>query len=604
MAIAVLLMEGAVSGNGGSGLESPFTFGAGARGMGMGRAFVALSGDASAPFWNPAASALLDRAEVTVFHTTLFLDTRYDCFGLSYPLADIGVFSVSAGRLGSENIEKRDINNINIGEFSSMEAQFGLSYARSAGFGLSGGITFKAANQRIGGVSGTGFGADLGFQYRPLFVDGLTLGAGFNDLVHPGIKLENVEDKYQPLSRFGASYLLAFNNRISSTGSLELTSSHGKSAQMHAGIELEFYKQFFLRAGADKNRISFGAGLVYNFVKLDYAFENVEFLGGSHRISIGFMFGRSITRSRSEARAKIVEQEKVNWLNSLQSEQRLESERFVAAGDSLMGSGKFQEALVFYQRSLFLDSTRSRAQMMSDSMITVIKVQAVGAVGDQKRKELIAGRIGSATEDFKNGFYNESIAKLNLLLEIDPGNKSVTDFLSTVEETRRKEINDRAAMARSNQNKRDYVNALAQWNRLLTLDRANAEAPGQIAYLERQIRADRLMAVAVAAMNERKFTEAAGFLRQAQDIRPDDATIRSLMIDARAKAAPPTTLENIKSSQKDWEKYLSGLESYQSGDYAGALRIWEDLRQSYPNNSELDNNIDQARQRLAAESGR
>lgn len=168
--------------------------------MGMGRAFVALSGDASSPFWNSAASATIDRTEVTAFHTSLFMDTKYDCLGVSYPL-ELGVFSLSVGRIGSDNIIGRDENNIFTGEFSSSESQYGLSYARAVSFGISGGITLKATNQRIGEMSGTGFGADLGFQYKPSFLDNLTLGLAFNDLLSPGIKLESVEDHYQTLDR-------------------------------------------------------------------------------------------------------------------------------------------------------------------------------------------------------------------------------------------------------------------------------------------------------------------------------------------------------------------------------------------------------------------
>jgi hypothetical protein len=46
------------------------------------------------------------------------------------------------------------------------------------------------------------------------------------------------------------------------------------------------------------------------------------------------------------------------------------------------------------------------------------------------------------------------------------------------------------------------------------------------------------------------------------------------------------------------------LESYQSGDYQSALTNWESLKKFYPNNSDLDKNIAQARQRLSTEGGK
>jgi len=602
--LLVMLGNSAVLAGGDAGRESPFAFGAGGRGMGMGRAFVAMPGDPSSAFWNPAATALLDRAEFMAFHTTLFLDTRYSSLALSYPLDILGVFSVSAGLLGTDNIDQRDVYNIRTGTFSSYESQFGLSYARPLAHGFTGGLTLKSASQRVGAASGTGYGADLGFQYHPRFIRNLTVGLCFNDLIRPGIKLEKAEDRYQTRSRFGAAYSREFNGMVSSLASFELESSDGRSAALHAGLEMQFYRQFFLRAGLDKSRISFGAGMAYNSMKLDYAFENVQYLGGSHRISFAIAFGKSLEKSRLQTRAEILEQEKGNWLNSLESERRSQSERLIHAADSLLKLEKYQDALVHYQRAVILDTTSTRAGVMSDSVIVLIMNQAVNAAGDQKRKDLIAGQMGSAMKDFQNGLYNEAISKLNLLLEIDPGNKSVADILDTAGETRRKEISDRANVARSLRNEGNYAGAVAEWNKVLALDRNNADAIRSIDELNDQIDADRLISEAVGAMKDRRYNDAVSRLNQAEKVRPDDRTIQSLMVEARSKSAPATSLEDIKSSSLNWEKYLSGLQSYQSGDYSGALRIWEELRKAYPNNLELDNNIDQARQRLAAEGGR
>ena len=601
--LTVLLANVAVYSGGDAGRESPFTFGAGARGMGMGRAFAALSGDASSPFWNPAASASVDRTEFMAFHTSLFLDTQYDCFGISYPL-ELGVFSVSAGRLGSDNIIQRDLNNIVTGEFSSAESQYGISYARNVGFGVSGGLGIKAANQRIGGFSGTGFGADFGLQYRPRVADGLTLGLAVNDLLSPAIKLESAEDKYKPLSRFGIAYSRDLKNNISSLISMELDKTSGKSAGFHGGLEMEFYKQFMLRAGLDRGKIALGGGLVYRFVKIDYAFENVEYLGASHRISFGFTFGKSLSAERTDARANIIEQEKQNWINSIGRENAARSLELISIGDSLRGLQRYDHALSRYQRALLLDSTSTRARMMADSMIILVMERAVSTAGDEKRQELIAGRLGSALNDYKSGNYNESISKLNLLLEIDPGNESVTDLLNTVRGTRSKEIADRARIARRYQSEGNYPAALTEWNRLLTLERTNREAAEAIMSVNKEIEADRLISDAVSALRDRRFTDAVDNLNKARDIRPESETIKALINEAAAKSAPPTTLENIRSSRENWSKYLSGLENYQSADYAAALRIWEDLRVIYPNNAELDKNIDQARQRLSAEGGR
>jgi len=589
---------------GDAGRESPFMMGAGARGMGLGRAFVALSGDASAAFWNPSATAALERGEVMAFHTSLFLETNYDCFALAYPLDRIGTFSLSMGRLGTDNIVRRDINNLSDGTFSSSETQFGVSYGRDMAFGISGGITVKAANSRIDQSSGTGYGADLGFQYHPGYAPGLALALAFNDIVRPGIKLNQVEDRYQTVSRFGTSYKRNLKGKFAAMIATEVASSAGKDPAIRAGIESSFFDQFFLRLGFNDSRISFGAGMVYNFVKLDYAFENIEAFGASHRISLGFTFGKSIKKSREDARASIIEQERRRLLGTIKEQRIIDSQIARTTGDSLMTLGDYHGALGYYQKALALDSTNSSAASMSDSAISMIVEKAVVSSGDERRQGIISARMGSAMDDYRNHYYNEALSKLNLLLEIDPGNQSILDMISTVEDSRRKEIRDLTANAARYQDRGEYAAAISEWNRVLALDRNNNEATRRIKESNDQIAADKLVADAVAAIKNRQYNQAERGLNEALKIRPDDSAIKSLLSEARSKSAPATNLENIKSVSGDWEKYLSGLESFQTGDYGGALRIWEELKTKYPNNIELDHNIDQARQRLAAEGGR
>lgn len=568
----------------------------------MGRAFVSLVGDASAPFWNPGATASIDRTEVMAFHTSLFLDTNYECLGLSHPLGEIGVFSLSAGRIAADGIERRDEFNRLIDEFSSSESQYGLSFARDIGFGLSGGLTLKAVTVDIGNVTGSGFGADLGFQYRPAFAPGVTAGAAFNDLIKPSVKLISVKDEYQTITRFGLSSQNRLFKDARSTVSLDLEKMLGRSVKIRAGLEMAFYRQFSLRLGYDDGRPTFGAGLLYDFVRLDYAFEDIEYFGGSHRISVAFAFGKSVAQTREENRAQIIHEEKEKWEESLESERKNESETLIALADSLKDQGQYHQALGYYQRALALDTGSIEAQAKADSMMARIIDQAVAGAGDKKRKELIAGRIESALNDFRQGRLNEAISKCDLLLEIDPGNQAIVDLLETTRETRRKEIEDKRNTARAYQEEGDYVNAIAAWNQVLALDRTDAEASNSISALKDELKVGNLVTAALTAIENGRYAEAVSHLKQAANLKPQDKTIESLLKEARAKSAPLTTLDDIKSSPDHWRIYLSGLESYQASDYEKALGFWQSLREFYPNNPELEKSINQAEQRLAAES--
>jgi tetratricopeptide (TPR) repeat protein len=601
--MAVALLSSPVFAEGDAGRESPFSLGAGARGMGMGRAFVALDGDASSPFWNAAALSKLDRPEVMAFHTSLFLDTNYDCLGLSYPFNEIGVFSLSVGRIGTDGIERRDEYNRLINEFSSSQSQFGVSYSRDVAYGFSGGLTLKAVTLDIGDDRGSGFGADFGLQYRPPFFDYVKLGVGLNDLIKPGVKLVSVEDKYQTIARFGLSSNYRVTKNAETTFCLDLEKSAGRNAKIRAGLEAAFYGQFALRAGLDDGRVTFGAGILYNFVRLDYAYQSMEYLGGSHRVSVAFSFGRSLSQAREAARARIVKEEKERWVESLQTERRSEASALIAAADSLRELGEYNRALGYYQRAAVLDESSEVATARADTMMEVVIDRAISGAGDEKRRELIAGRVESALTDYRSGRLNQALTKCDLLLEIDPGNQEILDLKNTIDKSRGETIADLRKSARASQNAGDFVSAVSSWNRLLALDPTDGEARASIDSVQTELKVSNLVTRAVYSMENGRYERAVGYLDQADKLRPGNTTVETLLAEARVKSAPLTTLDDIKSSPERWEVYISGLESYQAGDYENALRYWRSLREFYPNNPELEKNIDQAEQRRAAESG-
>jgi len=567
--------------------------------MGMGRAFVALSGDASAPFWNPAATSAIDRANLMAFRTTLFMNTNYDCLGLTYPFVDFGVFSFSAGRIGTDGVERRDIDNRLIETFSSSETRFGFSYARYIGYGLHGGLTFKIVSNSVGDFSGSGAGADLGFQYSPAKFRWFTAGISFIDLIQPRIKLRSVEDKYKTVSRFGASAHGSVSDRIDLTAGFDIEKSAGRSAIFHMGSELEFLKQYCLRLGLDRGRLTFGGGLLFKSINLDYAYENIEYLGGSHRISFSFSFGSSVTDKRRQRRARLVREERESWERALSDQ----ADSLLVLADSLRDRKEFQDALGNYQKVLGLNSESEKARIMSDSMMNLIISGAIAGVADQKRKELISGRIESALNDFNQGRFNSAISRYRLLLEIDPDNTAIKDLLASAEQNLSAEISGRRESAIRLQNQGDNVGALAEWSRVLSLDEDNSEAESRINELKIKMQGNDLIANALSLINAGRYSEAVDLLERARRLKPDDRSIRSLISETRAKSVPPTTIEDIKSNAEHWNRYLSGLESYQLSDYKKAIEIWTELEKFYPNNSDLRKNINQARERLPAESG-
>ena len=71
-----------------AGVESIFSYGAGARAMGMGGAFVAIADDASAVYYNPAGISQLERAQFSGLHVTLWEGVNYDVINFVIPTLD------------------------------------------------------------------------------------------------------------------------------------------------------------------------------------------------------------------------------------------------------------------------------------------------------------------------------------------------------------------------------------------------------------------------------------------------------------------------------------------------------------------------------------
>ena len=586
--------------DGGAGRESLFSMGAGARGLAMGRAFVALPGDASSLFSNPAASSWVDRIEFTAFHTSLFAGTNYDCIGLSYPIEDQGVMSLSAGLIGTGDILGRDDNNIIGNTFSSNESQIAISYARKIRYGISSGISLKTVSVEVGGFSGYGFGADLGFQYSPGFADGLILGLAINDLLRPSVKLQNTSDKFQSIYRFGASYGRVFSRNFCPRIAFEYESLSGKDPRLGIGAELALYDRYYGRFGLYKDSPTVGIGVIYSFVKLDYALENVKNLGASHRVSFGLYFGKSVAKSRQERRDRIVEEERRQWEQNLTQERRQELKASLEKADSLKAANNFLEAWNNYRRALMLDSTSQKARVMSDSMLSAIIAGAVASSQDEKRAALIISRIQAGMEAFKKGDYDEAIAQYGIILELDPANQTVSDLLESARAAIGREIDGHRTRARSLQSAGNYSDAIIEWNGILKYVPDDTEALAGIDASKNYLRADSYLADALTLMRRGNYQDALRNLEQAQRIKPNDSTISSLLSEARAKSAPLTSIDDIKSSSQHWPIYLRGLESYQKSEYSEALKQWESLQEFYPNNPDLEHNISQAKDKLQA----
>lgn len=195
----------------GAGTQSPFTLGSGSRALGMGRVGAALADDATALYWNPARLARLERGELSLFRTRLFVDgAGYHAGFVSYPTLDIGSFALGYQRLDVSDIERRDNRNALLGTFEDAESNLLLGYGRPISAGASAGATVRLAQQAVDGNSDLAVGLDLGLALdRPVGREGvhrLGFGAVVQNAVEPTLRLDQ-EDVADPRSlKLGVGY--------------------------------------------------------------------------------------------------------------------------------------------------------------------------------------------------------------------------------------------------------------------------------------------------------------------------------------------------------------------------------------------------------------
>ncbi len=387
------------------------SWGAGARSMGMGKAFTAVADDASATYWNPAAMVQMERKELQAMHVSLFEDTSFDFVSYVHPTARAGTLGLNFTRLVSGGFEKiaitldptsQEIVKLQkLGDFSDINQAYGISYGRQFVENMSIGVTGKVINHTIDDFRQNFFSLDAAFFAKEL-IPHYRLALMAQNVV---TQVSGETDDKLPLTlRVGNAYSM-LRDRINLA--LDFSQNDFAGSGWNFGAEYWVTRWASLRIGLEGGaggvaETAAGMGLRYKNYSLDMAVALHE-LGVSQRFSASWRFGRSVKSSqREDARAKIEE------------------------GHELFRKGNYLQAIQKFSAALDVDPSNKEVQAM------VAKLQEI--VGDLPKAPTgdIGRLVASGVKSYMEGDLENAYDSFRAAFDQDPGNSQLMSLTNRV----------------------------------------------------------------------------------------------------------------------------------------------------------------------------
>jgi tetratricopeptide (TPR) repeat protein len=347
------------------GTRSVFAAGAGSRALAMGGAYVAVSDDASAAFWNPGGLGLVPRLQLEAFHAsrerTGFSESA---IVLAAPSWRWGSGAVSIRHFGATGIERRDERNVLLGETEDAESELGFSYGRRIGPWAVGG-TFRLQRQSLDGFSATGLGADVGVLVRadalPLpraaWLERLSLGLTARNALEPRLRLAQ-DDVADPATvRAGLAWRHDLAGGRSLLAALDLETSRAVDPRLHAGVEARLHPLLALRAGLDGGRLAAGTRLTWREVSLDYAWREEDGTSVQH-LGLSTVFGKTVAESRAAAVEKEERQMQARLDRAFEARLAAQVDDVVTRASAAAAQERFDEAIELLATATLLDPNR------------------------------------------------------------------------------------------------------------------------------------------------------------------------------------------------------------------------------------------------------
>jgi tetratricopeptide (TPR) repeat protein len=610
-------------GSGQGGTRSNFTMGFGARAMGMGNAFVALADDPTAVYWNTAGLDNIYQQSLTFFHASLPEGGLYDFLGYAYPTLDIGTFALGIARIGTGGIEEFDLSGQAGSTFSYDNYRLYLGYGINLPWNLAVGGALKVERRGWYGISlaeysgdpsATGIGLDVGVLYKPDFsrsalLSNWSFGLNVQNLFQPQLREGDITDVIPLALRFGLMRTIPFASGQSGLNILlDLDKSGTTDLGIYFGTEFNYEGFGKVRLGYNNNSVSFGAGVSYSMFEIDYAFGNPSYdnlLPPIHRISLTVNFGMN----RDEMH-EIVVQLKKEADEQLAAEIReADKQKFIAEhlqkADVYFKENKYLDAIVEYQQVIGTDPFHQHAKIMLDSANTMLagefKMQQDQAVTEALDKDRAAADIRFINDHYEEGRryldkkqYTEALIQFNLALQRDPENQQVRSAIQTTRRRLSEDLNALMRKGRQEMNSQNYSEALRLFSeaRILALD--DPQVKKEVDTLVGRVKLQESIQQGIMLYDVGQYDQALSIFETLLANDPGNEFVKQYYNRTKLEA-----LADTQPMDPDTERrYLEGVERFMLGKYRDAIDIWEAIEKDHPYNKKVLEAIKAAQERI------
>lgn len=253
------------------------------RALGMGGAYISISDDSNAVFYNPAGLVNVDRFHIYAAYKRLYnMDSlQYNSLSAAYNL----------GKWGTVGFGYQGLSVKYDGETLETEQTITLShgvrlmedYHTSLYFGYNLNQYSLKFAEEYGDDSA--LGVDVGL-YATIWKK-ISLGFLTKNVNSPYLGNEFPKDLPKRIC-FGVSYV-PYNGVVTA---LELEKKHGEDMRLHVGVEFKIIEYFTVRFGSESQPNNLSAGFTFAFrgVGFDYGYMKHPVLTETHQFGISYSF--------------------------------------------------------------------------------------------------------------------------------------------------------------------------------------------------------------------------------------------------------------------------------------------------------------------------